>query len=346
MSYRVTIQPSGNSFTVEEGETVLHAALDEGFHLPYGCRNGACGSCKGKLLEGQIDYGTYQETALSDEERAAGFALFCVATPRSDLVIESREIGAVKDLVVRKLPCRVQKIDRITEDVIVLHLALPANERLQFLPGQYIEFILKDGSRKSFSMANAPHDDASIQVHIRHIPGGSFTDHVFNTMKEREIMRFEGPLGSFFLRDDSDKPIIFVASGTGFAPVKAILEAAFQKGEQREMVLYWGGRRPKDLYMRDLAEQWAAQYPNFRFVPVVSEALPEDNWTGRTGFVHHAVMEDYADLSRHQVYACGAPIMVEAARHDFHNERGLPLEEFHADSFTTAADLAKGKHVG
>src|SRR5687768_7770431 len=202
MSYRITIQPSGNSFDMEEADTVLHAALNEGFHLPYGCRNGACGSCKGKLLHGEIDYGTYQRSALSDEERAAGFALFCVAHPRSDLVIESREIGAVKDIVVKKLPCRVQQIDKITDDVAVLHLSLPANERLQFLPGQYIEFILKDGSRRSFSMANAPHDDASIQVHVRHVPGGHFTDHVFTTMKERAIMRFEGPLGSFFLRED------------------------------------------------------------------------------------------------------------------------------------------------
>ncbi|MFO7188358.1 MAG: CDP-6-deoxy-delta-3,4-glucoseen reductase [Pseudomonadota bacterium] len=346
MSYRVTIQPSGNSFTVEEDETVLHAALDDGFHLPYGCRNGACGSCKGKILAGEVEYGTYQNSALSDEERAAGFALFCVARPRSDLVIECREIGAVKDIPVRKLPCRVQKIDRITDDVIVLHLALPANERLQFLPGQYIEFILRDGSRRSFSMANAPHDDATLELHIRHVPGGSFTDYVFNTMKEREILRFEGPLGSFFLREDSDKPVIFVASGTGFAPIKSILEAAFREGVQRDMVLYWGGRRPKDLYMAALAEQWAATHPNFRFVPIVSDALPEDNWQGRTGFVHRAVMEDHADLSGYQVYACGAPVMVEAARHDFHHERGLPLEEFYADAFLTAADLAKGQHIG
>lgn len=346
MSYRVTIQPSGNSFEMTEDDTVLHAALNEGFHLPYGCRNGACGSCKGKLLQGEMDYGTYQSSALSDEERAAGFALFCVGRPRSDLVIESREIGAVKDIVVKKLPCRVQKVDRITDDVAVLHLSLPANERLQFLPGQYIEFILKDGMRKSFSIANAPHDDASVQLHVRHVPGGKFTDHVFNTMKEREIMRFEGPLGSFFLREDSEKPIVFVASGTGFAPIKAILEAAFQKSIQRDMVLYWGGRRPKDLYMADLVEQWVATHPNFRFVPVVSEALPEDNWTGRTGFVHRGVMEDLPDLSGHQVYACGAPPMVEAARHDFHHDCKLPLEEFHADAFTTAADLAKGKHAG
>lgn len=346
MSKQVTIQPSGNTFEVPEGDTVLHAALEAGFHLPYGCRNGACGSCKGRVVAGEVDYGSYQDSALSDEERAAGYALFCVARPQSELMIECREISAVKDLVVRKMPCRVQKIERVNDDVIVLRLTLPANERLQFLPGQYIEFILRDGSRRSFSMANAPHDDATVELHIRHVPGGSFTDHVFSTLKERDILRFEGPLGAFFLREDSDKPVVFVAGGTGFAPIKAILEAAFQKGSERPMVLYWGGRRPQDLYMRELAEQWAKAHANFRFVPVVSEALPEDDWQGRTGLVHQAVMADLPDLSGHEVYACGTPAMVEAARHDFHHSCGLPLEAFHADAFTTAADLAKGLHIG
>jgi CDP-4-dehydro-6-deoxyglucose reductase len=345
MTTQVTIQPSGNTFKVPEGETILQAALAEGFHLPYGCRNGACGSCKGKVVGGAVDYGHYQLNALTEDERAAGYALFCCAKPLGDVVIESREIGAVKDIVVRKLPCRVGKLEKVTDDVIVLSLKLPANERLQFLAGQYIEFILKDGSRRSFSMANAPHDDEFVQLHVRHVPGGHFTDHVFGAMKERDILRFEGPLGSFFLREDSDKPIVFVASGTGFAPMKAILEAAFRKGIERPMTLYWGGRRPDDLYMSALAEQWTRDHPNFRYVPVISEAKPDDAWTGRIGFVHRAVMEDLPDLSGHQVYACGVPIMVDSARHDFTHQCGLPLEEFHADSFTTAADLAKGARV-
>jgi CDP-4-dehydro-6-deoxyglucose reductase len=345
MTTQVTIQPSGNTFKVPEGETILQAALAEGFHLPYGCRNGACGSCKGKVVGGAVDYGHYQLNALTEDERAAGYVLFCCAKPLGDVVIESREIGAVKDIVVRKLPCRVGKLEKVTDDVIVLSLKLPANERLQFLAGQYIEFILKDGSRRSFSMANAPHDDEFVQLHVRHVPGGHFTDHVFGAMKERDILRFEGPLGSFFLREDSDKPIVLVASGTGFAPMKAILEAAFRKGIERPMTLYWGGRRPDDLYMSALAEQWTRDHPNFRYVPVISEAKPDDAWTGRIGFVHRAVMEDLPDLSGHQVYACGVPIMVDSARHDFTHQCGLPLEEFHADSFTTAADLAKGARV-
>jgi len=337
--HRVTIQPGGQQFDVEDGEHVLAAALRQGFILPYGCKNGACGSCKGKILAGTVDYGVYQKKALTDEEKAQGKALFCQATPLSDLVIEARTIGAAKDIQVKTLPCRVQSLQRVTDDVVVLGLKLPANERLQFLAGQYLEFLLKDGSRRSFSMANAPHDDALIQLHVRHVPGGQFTDHVFGKMKERDILRFEGPQGTFFLREDSAKPIVFVASGTGFAPIKSIIEHALHKGIARPMTLYWGGRRPKDLYMNALAENWAAQ-GKLGYVPVISDALPEDAWGGRTGFVHRAVMQDFPDLSGCQVYACGVPVMVDAARRDFTTLCKLPEDEFYADSFTTQADTA------
>lgn len=340
--HKVTVQPSGHAFDVEEGESVLTAALRQDLVLPYGCRNGACGSCKGKILEGRVDYGVYQKKALTEEEKAQGKALFCQAKPLTDLLVEARTIGAAKDIQIKTLPCRVQRMERLADDVIVLSLKLPANERLQFLAGQYIEFLLKDGSRRSFSMGNAPHDDELIRLHVRHVPGGQFTDHVFGKMKERDILRFEGPLGTFFLREDSPKPIVFVASGTGFAPIKSIIEHAFHKGITRPMVLYWGGRRPKDLYMNALAEKWAAEHAaQFKYIPVISDALPEDTWGGRTGFVHRAVMEDFPDLSGHQVYACGVPVMVDAARRDFTGECRLLEEEFYADSFTTQADLAR-----
>jgi CDP-4-dehydro-6-deoxyglucose reductase, E3 len=332
---KVKVQPSGHEFDVEEGESVLTAALRQHLVLPYGCRNGACGSCKGRIVEGRVDYGVYQRKALTEEEKAQGKALFCQAKPLTELVIEARTIGAARDIPIRTLPCRVQKMERLADDVMVLYLRLPANERLQFLAGQYIEFLLKDGSRRSFSMGNAPHDDELIQLHVRHVAGGQFTDHVFGKMKERDILRLEGPLGTFFLREDSAKPIVFVASGTGFAPIKSIIEHALHKGATRPMVLYWGGRRPKDLYMDALARQWPIQY-----VPVISDAMPEDNWAGRTGFVHRAVMADFPDLSAHQVYACGVPVMVDAAKRDFTQQCRLPEEEFFADSFTTQADLA------
>ncbi len=338
--HSVTIQPSGHQFQVEDGEAVLAAALRQGFVLPYGCKNGACGSCKARILSGAVDYGVYQQKALTDEDKAQGKALLCQAKPLGDLVIEARTIGAAKDIPVKTLPCRVQKLERVTEDVMLLALKLPANERLQFLAGQYLEFLLKDGTRRSFSMGNAPHDDELIQLHVRHVPGGQFTDHVFGRMKERDILRFEGPHGTFFLREDSAKPIVLVASGTGFAPIKSIIEHALKNEISRPMSLYWGGRRPKDLYMHALAEGWAAR-GKLAYVPVISDGVPEDAWSGRTGFVHRAVMEDFPDLSEYQVYACGVPIMVDSARRDFTTVCKLPEDEFYADSFTTQADLAQ-----
>ena len=336
----VTLQPSGHQFQVAEGEAVLAAALRQGFVLPYGCKNGACGSCKGKILSGAVDYGVYQAKALTDEEKSQGKALFCQAKPRSDLVLEARAIGAVKDIQIKKLPCRVQKLERLADDVMVLRLKLPANEKLVFLAGQYIEFLLKDGGRRSFSIANPPHDAALIELHVRHVAGGQFTDHVFGKMKERDILRCEAPLGTFFLREDSDKPVAFVASGTGFAPIKAVIEHMFHKSIARPMTLYWGGRRPKDLYLDELPAKWAADHASFQYVPVISDALPEDGWSGRTGFVHRAAMQDFPDLSGYQVYACGVPVMVDSARRDFIAHCKLAEDEFYADSFTTQADIA------
>ena len=337
----VTLKPSGQQFQVEDGETVLAAALRQGLVLPYGCKNGACGSCKGKILEGGVDYGVYQKRVLTDEEKAQGKALFCQAKPLGDLVVEARAVGAAKGIQVKTLPCRVLAMERAADDVIVLRMKLPANEKLKFLAGQFIEFLLKDGTRRSFSMANPPHEAELVELHVRRVAGGKFTEHVFDKMKERDILRFEGPLGVFFLREESVKPIVLVASGTGFAPIKSLVEDALQRGIARPMTLYWGGRRPKDLYMNALAEKWANEHASFKYVPVISDALPEDAWQGRSGFVHRAVMQDFPDLSGHQVYACGVPIMVDSARHDFTTACRLPEDEFYADSFTTQADLAQ-----
>ncbi|MHB8758929.1 MAG: CDP-6-deoxy-delta-3,4-glucoseen reductase, partial [Thiobacillus sp.] len=294
--------------------------------------------CKGTVLQGGIDYGVYQPNALKDEEKVRGRALFCRAKPLSDVTIEVREIGASKDIVVKTLPCRVEKLDKLADDVMRMRIKLPANERLQFLAGQYIDFQLKDGRTRSYSLANAPHDDALLELHIRHVPGGLFTDHVFTTLKERDILRLKGPLGSFFIREDSDKPMIFVAGGTGFAPIKSMLEHAFATHTDRDLVLYWGARARKDLYLAELPQQWLAERPNFSFIPVLSQALPEDAWQGRTGFVHEAVLADFADLSGYQVYASGAPAMVDSARDGFVHTRGLPEDEFFADAFVYAAD--------
>lgn len=341
MSFQVTVQPSGRQFSCDAGESILTAAIRAGVGLPYGCKNGACSSCKGKLVAGQVEHGPHQERALSGHEQQLGYALFCVAKPQSDVTIEAREVAGVGEIPVRKLPVRVAKLDKVADDVIVLSLQLPANDRLQYKAGQYVEFLLRDGKRRSYSMATAPHKDEPMSLHIRHLPGGLFTDQVFTTLKERDILRIEGPLGTFFLREDSDKPIVLLASGTGFAPIKAIVEQLEHAGSTRPVTLYWGGRRPQDLYMDALCQQWQRDLPNFTYVPVVSNAQPEDQWSGRSGFVHRAVMEDFPDLSGHQVYACGAPIVVESAQRDFSAQCGLPEDEFYADSFTSEADLAK-----
>jgi CDP-4-dehydro-6-deoxyglucose reductase len=335
MSFTVTIRPSGNRFTAGADDTVLAAALREGFVLPYGCRNGACGSCKGRLLAGEIDYGTYQDSALSDEERGRGLALFCQAKPLTDLEIECREVNAAKDIPIRKMPCRVERMERAAPDVMVVHLRLPQNERLQYLPGQYLDIVMKDGQRRSFSMANAPHSDDLLELHIRDY-GGVFSQHAFQRMKPRDILRFEGPFGSFFLREDSAKPVILLASGTGFAPIKAIVEQTFHIGTGRSFQLYWGGRKRSDLYLNALAERWAREFPGFDYVPVLSEPSVGDGWTGRLDLVHRAVMADHPDLSGYQVYACGNPLMVTAARTDFTSRCGLPEAEFFSDSFTPA----------
>ncbi|HQD83338.1 MAG TPA: CDP-6-deoxy-delta-3,4-glucoseen reductase [Quisquiliibacterium sp.] len=346
MSFTVTVQPSGKQFSVESDEMILDAALRQGVVLPYGCKNGACGSCKARVTDGLIEQGAHSAGALRSDEAVQGMALICCARAQSDLTLEARVVSAAGDIPIRKMPVRVSSIDRVAADVAVIRLQLPANERLQYLAGQYVELILRDGARRSYSMACAPHLAEQLELHIRHMPGGRFTDMVFGAvqpaLKERDILRIEGPMGTFFLREDSTKPMVLLASGTGFAPIKALIEHAIHKGVRRPMTLYWGGRRPADLYMNDLCARWARELPDFRYVPVVSDALPEDGWTGRTGFVHRAVMADFPDLSGHQVYACGAPVVVESARTDFVASCRLPEDEFFADAFTSAADAAAG----
>jgi CDP-4-dehydro-6-deoxyglucose reductase len=341
MTFTITLQPANRTFTVEADEAILPAAIRQGIGLPYGCRDGACGSCKSKLLEGRVVHGTHQLKALSVAEEEAGYILTCCGKPQTDCVVEARSVPGAGEYPVLKLPSRVISIEKPAPDVAVIRLQLPANQNLQYRAGQYVEFILRDGARRSYSMANAPGNLGSppaIELHIRHMPGGKFSDHVFGVMKEKDILRMEGPFGSFFLREESDKPMVLLASGTGFAPIKAIVEQMRLKHIVRPAVLYWGCRRKADLYQHDWCVQAAAEMPSLRYVPVLSEPWPEDAWTGRTGFVHQAVMQDFPDLSALQVYACGAPVMVESAQRDFVALCGLPADEFYADSFTSEAD--------
>ncbi len=351
MSSTVTVRPSGHTFSVEPDETVLEAALRQSIGLAYGCKNGACGTCRGKLVEGQLVHRKHSSSALSAADESRGFALFCSSFPQGDIVIEARELTGLGDIPIRKMPARIAKIERPAPDVAIISLQLPANERLQFRAGQYLDFILKDGARRQYSIANAPNSDELIQLHVRHTPGGVFTDRLFGTLeppvRERDILRIEAPLGTFFLREDSARPIVLLAGGTGFAPIKAIAEHVFHQRINRDadgkaaraIHLYWGARTWRDLYMAHLPEEWSREQPNFHYVPVLSEPQPEEAWLGRAGFVHRAVMDDLPDLSAFQVYACGAPAMIDAARRDFVGQCGLPDEEFFADAFTTQADL-------
>ena len=345
MTHTITVEPSGRSFQAEAGEPMLTAGIRQGIGLPYGCKDGACGSCKCKKLSGSVTHGPHQEKALSAQEEADGYVLTCCGTAQSDVVLESRQVTHAGAFPIKKMPARVAALEKLSPDVMRIKLQLPANDIIQYHAGQYVEFILRDGARRSYSMANAPHTliesgAPMVDLHVRHMPGGKFTDHVFSAMKEKEILRIEGPYGSFHLRDDSPKPMVLLASGTGFAPIKAIIEHMQFMGITRDAVLYWGGRRPHDLYLHDWVLARCAEMPHLTYVPVVSDALAEDAWSGRTGFVHQAVLQDLPDLSGHQVYACGAPIVVDSARKDYVEKAGLPSEEFYADAFTSEADKA------
>ena len=339
MDFQIKVQPSQHTFQATADESILDAALRQGLTMPYGCRDGACGACRGKILSGPIDHGKALLSALSADDREAGFALFCCARAQGDLTIEARELRSSKDIPVKTLPARIEKLTLAAPDVMLVELKLPASERLQFLAGQYVYILLKEGRRRAFSLANAPHDDARLQLHIRRVPEGQFTSQLFTRMKERDLLRINGPHGGFYLREESDKPMLLVAGGTGFAPIKAIIEHAIAERLERPMNLYWGGRRREDLYLNDLAERWAREHPHIRFVPVLSDPAPDDQWTGRSGLVHAAAMQDFPNLSGHQVYVCGSPAMVTAARRDFVGQCRLPENEFFADSFEFSNDM-------
>jgi CDP-4-dehydro-6-deoxyglucose reductase len=335
MTYTIKNETSGTEFGADENESVLDAALRQGIVLPYSCHNGSCGTCKGRIVSGTVDYGQYDPAALSDVERADGLALFCQARPLSDLVIRAQELGAVANIPVKTLPARVVKMEKLAHDVMGLWLRLPANQRLQFLAGQYIDILLRGNEHRSFSLANAPADDELLQLQIRLVPGGSYTGHVFEAMKEKDLLRFRGPLGTFFLRDDPALPAILVAGGTGFAPMKSILEQLFASGERRDVHLYWGVRSLRDLYAADLARSWAREYDFFRFTPVLSDPRPEDGWIGRTGWVHEVVVTDHPDLSGTEVYASGPPPMIDALKAAC-LAHGLADDHLYYDSFEFA----------
>ena len=335
MTYTVRIAESDIAFDCAPETTILDAAKAAGYELPYSCRNGVCGSCKGKVVSGSVDLPA-SLGGISADECAAGFTLLCQARPASDVEIGARSITRFDPNAHKTVDAKLYRVTRAADDVSLLQLRFPNGTKIKFKAGQYLQVLLEDGARRSFSMANPPQQSDGVQLHVRHVPGGRFSNWLESGPQAGDIVRIELAFGDFYLREESDKPIVFVASGTGFAPIKSILEDVFRRKQtSRPMTLYWGGRRAKDLYLADQAEKWARQYPNFSFIPVLSE--PDDGWSGRTGFVHRAVMQDFPSLAGHEVYACGVPVMINAAREDFVKECGLPVDAFYCDAFVTTA---------
>jgi len=329
-TYKIKIKSSGLEFHVKPSQTILEGAIASGITLPYGCQDGACGSCKGKVISGKYFLNEYQSSALTDSDIKAGNTLYCKSMAQEDLVIEPNIPEVYDQYSPKVLPVKVESLTRLNHDVMQMFLKLPVKETFRFKAGQYIEFIMGDGSRRAFSMANAPLD-SMIELHLRLIEGGKFTSFVFNEMKEKSIHRIEGPIGQFYLRD-SEKPIIFIAGGTGFAPIKSIIEDMIANKNKRKIYLYRGVRSEKDFYMNELVNDWIKKLDGLTYIPVVEDGLSED---ARSGYVHHAVLEDFKNLNDIQVYCCGAPGLVENAFKDL-TKSGLPDDQFFADAFTFA----------
>jgi CDP-4-dehydro-6-deoxyglucose reductase len=330
---------SGAIFTVNEGESVLNAALRQGVMLPYSCKNGTCGSCKAHIESGEVHYPFHPPMALSREEIGEGSALLCQAEPTEDLVIRAREIEAVRDIQVRKMPARVTEKTLLAPDVMRIKIKLPNAQRLQFLAGQYLEILLPEGKRRAFSIASSPQAEDEIELHIRHVAGGGFTGQVFDELKVRDILRVEAPLGTFFIRNDRlERPMIFVGGGTGFAPLKSMIEDLLAHQDKRPLHLFWGARSRADLYLHEQAQQWAVQNEHIQY----SSALTEPGDAAATGsfkgFVHQAVLQQYADLSGFDIYMSGPPAMIDASRSAF-LEHAADKRRIFFDSFEFGLDV-------
>lgn len=332
MTFNVAVSGTEFRFPCEPNESVLDAAQRAGLEIPYSCRKGVCGTCKGRVVAGEVR--AFAGDALGAAERAQGMVLFCNARPRSDLTIEPRSISKADPFARKRTVARVFRLVRLADDVMLLHLRFPAGIRVKFRAGQHLNLILANGERRDFSMANPPRESDGAQLHIRHVPGGAFTDFVFGTLKRGDHLTVEIPFGDFVLRD-SAKPILFVAGSTGFAPIGSIIQDMTIRGIARDMTLYWGARKRSGLYS-ELPAKWAARNPRFKYVPVLSDE-PEPGF--RHNLVHRAVLEDHQSLAGYQAYVCGVPVMTQAARAEF-IAAGLPESEFFADAFVTRADLA------
>lgn len=341
MPARLTLLPLQQQLIVEDGETLLDAGLRAGLNLPHSCKGGHCGSCRARLVQGSIAYPNGRPLGLSADEERGGHALLCQARAASeDLTVEIRQVRPPSlEPQVKSLPCRVERMQPLAPDVMAVTLRLPANDEFVFLAGQYVDIMLPGNRRRSFSIASPPpmggNDGRELELHIRRVAGGEFTQALFAGMKEKTLLRIEGPLGQFWFRDDSSRPALLIGGGTGFAPLRAIIKQRVASGDDRPMHLYWGARTQVDLYENAAIQKLADELVNFSYTPVLSAADPAQGWTGRTGWVHEAVMEDHPQLAAFDVYVSGPPALVEAARRDF-TAHGLPAGQFFFDSFDYA----------
>ena len=336
--FQVALHGTDQRFEVEDGETVLEAARRAGLALPYSCLGGICGSCKATVVSGEWSYPLQPPTALNAAERASHQVLLCQAVPRSDLVLVARQVPSAADVPRRVLPLKLRTLDRLAPDVARLDLVPPRGLNWRWLAGQYLDVLLSDGRRRAFSIANAPEQSDHVELHIRHIEGGGFTHRVFHELEPGAVLRVEGPLGTFVPREDSERAMLFVAGGTGFAPIKALIEHFLHLGTARPMHFYWGARAERDLYLPELPGQWAARHPAFYYTSVLSDPGEGEAERHRTGPVHLAVLEDFPDMSEFDVYMSGPPAMIEAARRAFADAR-LPEERLYYDSFEYAPDV-------
>lgn len=333
MSFEIKIADTDIVVQANADETILAALHRAGFEVPYSCNKGVCGSCQGQIMSGNCRPMPAGD-GITQEELSQGKALFCTAIATSDLVIKPGRIKSKEAQEVKKYSLKIAKLIKAASDVTILQMRMPIGQRAKFKAGQYLEVLLEDGQRRNYSMANVPSADA-IELHIREVPGGKFSSQILPTLKTGDVLDIEFPKGEFYIRSDEpiNRPKILLASGTGYAPIQSIIQVLAKAEGLEGVTCYWGGRTKQDLYALEKINSLVEKNPNLKFIPVLSEPVPEDAWQGRTGFVHQAVMADIADLSHYEVYACGSPLMVNAARADFQAHRGLKLENFYSDAF-------------
>jgi NAD(P)H-flavin reductase/ferredoxin len=326
MTYDIRIAGTDLHFACEPGQNILDAGLKAGIEMPYSCRKGVCGNCAGRVTAGDVDAPPPTEAV------APGQQLFCQCTPLADLEIAPAAWHRVDPAARKTFAAKVYRNTLAADDVSVLQLRLPAGQRAKFKAGQYLQVTLPDGSRRSYSMANPPHESDSLQLHIRHVAGGAFT-RIVPQLKAGDVLQVELPFGNFELQEESSAPMLCVAGGTGFAPVKSLLDDLAKKKVERPVTLVWGGRNRASLYLLPAVERWKKLLPGFRFVPAVEDEADARALNGFHGRVDAAVRATVGDLSGWEAYCCGAPAMVSAVKKVCVAELGLAAQHFFSDAF-------------